>query len=946
MAILLALSMATASGAATKRGTSKMGFVLENEYAKWAVGADGVNLHLIDRSTGKDYVDKRSGAFAQVKKSGKVYNCSSVSSDSGRISLSFGSADVHAVLKAESKKSYFVITVESLTGEGIEEMTFGNAKLTLKGDPSEPFACCSMALNLKTRVIEIPGINNHLQAICYPRFGFAGAQVAVVACPTSKMRTIMQQVVTDAPELPKSKLGGPWALDAELPRGSYLFNFGGLSESNVDEWINLAKSLGINEIEFHGGNSFRFGDCRPNPDTYPHGNASFKAVIDRLHAAGIKAGLHTYAFLMDKSCPYVTPKPDPRLAKDATFTLAQDMSKDESTVTVTETPKDMPEVSGWLSTSSMTVQIDNELINYGGIDKNPPYAFTKCTRGAFGTTIAAHAKGAKVYHLKERFGLFGPDGDSTLLTELAQKSADFYNQCGFDAIYLDALDGQDILGGKENGWHYGALFAWELFKRLDHPAMMEMACFHHHLWYIRSRVGAMDYPTRAQKRLIDLHCAGIPGHVHAVGNRNAQRMFLPAELGWWAVHTAGNIQVERTFTDDIEYLMCKGLATNTGFALIGIDPQTIKDIPAFTRLAPIFRNYEDLRHAHYFPQSVCKQLDKPGAEFTLDKDAAGKWQLYPIEYVKHKVTSVDNPDAKWTVNNTMGEQPAAIRIEALMSVATYDSPDAKVIADFSEPEEFADRSSEKDVNVALSASSDQIKTGKASGLFTATSMRTDPKDSWADVAKSFDAPIDISAKQGLGIWVYGDGSGALLNIQITSPRHIATGIGDHFIDLNFKGWRYFELVEPDSGRVQDYKWPYIEEIYDVYREQVNYGKIGKLAIYYNNLPKGKKVECYLSQIKALPLVEASLKNPSVTINGQTIIFPVELKSWSYIEYKSPSDCKVYGPKGEVLAEITPQGCAPILKTGENSVQFSCESASGLNDRANVTVIARSRRPLR
>ena len=39
----------------------------------------------------------------------------------------------------------------------------------------------------------------------------------------------------------------------------------------------------------------------------------------RINAAGISAGLHTYAFFIAKDCPWVTPVPDRRLASDATF---------------------------------------------------------------------------------------------------------------------------------------------------------------------------------------------------------------------------------------------------------------------------------------------------------------------------------------------------------------------------------------------------------------------------------------------------------------------------------------------------------------------------------------------------------------------------------------------------------------------------------------------------
>ena len=57
----------------------------------------------------------------------------------------------------------------------------------------------------------------------------------------------------------------------------YMFDFGSISEETVGEWIDLCKALGFNQIDFHGGGSFRFGDCRPDPATYPKGFEDLKA---------------------------------------------------------------------------------------------------------------------------------------------------------------------------------------------------------------------------------------------------------------------------------------------------------------------------------------------------------------------------------------------------------------------------------------------------------------------------------------------------------------------------------------------------------------------------------------------------------------------------------------------------------------------------------------------
>ncbi|NLN75594.1 MAG: hypothetical protein GX139_04745 [Armatimonadetes bacterium] len=940
-------AMTAAYAAKGKMETTKMvgktDFVLENDYVKWVVAADGLNQSFIDKTTGKDYLKKEAASkFAVVKKADKYYQASRVSQANGEITIDFADSGVSAVFKVESKKNYATVEVVSVTGEGVQELTFGYVELNLSGDPSEPFGCCSLGLNLQTRAVDIPGPCGRLKVMCYPRFGFAGAKVAVVACPMDKFRPIMQQVVTDATDMPKSPLGGPWALDSEIARGSYLFNFDGITEASVDQWIEVTKLLGVNQIDFHGGSSFRFGDCRPNPGLYPNGRASLKAVIDRLHAAGIKAGLHPYAFFMDKTCDWVTPVPDPRLGKDATFTLSQDISAESTDVPVVESTENMSTITGFFTRNSVTLMVDQELIIYSDISKTSPYAFTKCTRGAHGTKISAHAKGAKVHHLTECFGYIAPDGDSTLLAEVAQSVADTYNECGFDMIYLDALDGEDVLGGPGNGWHYGAKFVWELAKRLDKPSLMEMSTFHPHLWCVRSRIGAMDFPTRSQKRFIDLHCHGVPGHEHAFGNVAAVRMMLPAQLGWWTLHTAGDIQVERSFPDDIEYLMCRCLATNTGFAIMAINPSTIKSVPLYASLAPIFKNYEELRHANYFPESVRKKLDKPGAEFTLDKDADDKWQLYPVKYDKRKVTEAD---ASWISGNPYQEQQPRIRIEALMSAAPYDSPDAVTLIDFDKLDEFDDRSAKEGVAAELEVSELHKKEG-VSGKFYAWSTLDKPNGSWVKIGRKFEPSLNLGDKQAIGVWVYGDGKGQLLNLQVMSPPHLAWGIGDHYIKVDFTGWKYFELIEPEAGNIQDYFWPYSLTVYGIYREKVNYGSVGSVSLWYNNLPQYDQAECYLSPVKALPLVKGKLINPKVTINGETITFPVELDSYSYLEFTSMSDCKVYGPTGDVIAEVQPQGEAPTLKSGANRVKFACETEPGVSARAHVTVITRNSDPLR
>ena len=923
-----------------------MGAIIENDYVRFEIASDGRGIHFIDRKTGAEYCAAQPVPFARVTKDGREFAASEVRGSGGHIRVRFGESGVEVVLKTTAEKHYLVLEVLSLSGEDVERLDFVDVPLGLKGTPDEPFAACALALNLKTNVSALPGACGRLQASCVRRFGFAGAKAALIACPQGEMRNVLKEAVSAAEDLPHSPVGGPWALDAPDARASYLFNFDGITEQTADDWIRLAKSLGITQIDFHGGGSFRFGDCRPNPARYPQGFDSLKAAIDKLHAAGIQAGLHTYSFCIAKDCPWVTPVPDPRLGKDATFTLAQDMSAGDTIVPVLETTGKMSTVTGFFVRNSVTLQIDDELITYTGISKQPPYAFTGCARGALGTRVSAHKKGAKVHHLKEVFGLFVPDGDSTLFTEVAAKSAEAFNRCGFDTIYLDALDSEDIFAGPQYGWHYGSKFAFELFERLNKPALMEMSTFHHHLWYVRSRMGAWDHPSRSYKKFIDNHVAA---------NESNKRMFMPSQLGWWAVKTWDGAQGEPTFPDDIEYLCLKCLANDTGFALMGITPEVLGN-PYMQRLAGIMKRYENLRQASSVSESIKARLREPGKDFALEEDSTFR----PIRYDKHRVEGIDGWSDVWKARNDFDRQPARLRIEALLSAGPYDASGNVTLADFRDPADLSQRHSPPEVTANLTTVSDPVKAGGVSGCFAAKSGLSGRRGAWAMVGKRFSPPIDLSGQQALGVWVHGDGAGEILNFQVRSPLHISEAIGEHYVMVDFTGWRYFELIEPEGERFADYSWPYdrpeaewnnawpesggqqphwILGCYGIYRERVNYGQVESVNVWYNNLPPGKTVTTYLSPIKALPLVSGKLVNPTVTIGGKTITFPVEIESGCYLEFNSMADCKLYNPQGALIREVKPEGDAPVLGAGENTVTFAATTAAGASPRARVTIIS-------
>ena len=66
-------------------------------------------------------------------------------------------------------------------------------------------------------------------------------------------------------------------------RGSYVF--ADVSEKNVDQWIDLAKS-GPPAGPLLSAGSRRSATTHPRKDAFPHGLAGLKEAVDKIHAAG------------------------------------------------------------------------------------------------------------------------------------------------------------------------------------------------------------------------------------------------------------------------------------------------------------------------------------------------------------------------------------------------------------------------------------------------------------------------------------------------------------------------------------------------------------------------------------------------------------------------------------------------------------------------------------
>lgn len=896
---------------------------LSTDHLRLLLGPDATLQGFVDTATGHDYAAAPEGnAVFWAMAGGATVPATALKRAGRMLRVEFGHAG-SMTLAVRQGANTLTLTLQGVTGESIESVSLCDLPTSLPESLDAPFVACALARNNRTNVAAVPGPTARLAAVAYADLGFAGASVALIGCPPERMRAILQEAILGAPEVPTSALGGPFALDDPRTRSSYIFNFGGLTEETADEWIEKARSLGFDQIHIHGGPSigsaFRFGDCALDPAVYPEGRASLRRAIDRIHEAGILVGMQPYAFFVSKESPWVTPVPDPGLAAKAAFTLAADVAPGDVEVPVAESTAGVSTITGFFERNSVTLRVEEELIVFTGVSAEPPYRFTGCQRGAYGTTASAHPAGEKAYHLQECFGLFLPDPHSPLFQEVAQATADFVNECGFDAIYFDALDGEDTLGGAERSWHYGSGYVYEVLNRLNRPVIVEMSTFYHHLWPVRSRLGAWDHPNRCHKQFIDAHVAANLPH---------ERMFLLSNLGWWAFVCSGAPEVEATYPDDIEYLCAKALAEDSGLSLTSYEV----GMPLHRRLADVMRRWQGFRREHGLSPEAFAALAEPGAEFTLRGEGA-EATVHPVAATTARVT---DGSAEIALANPYEAQAPFIRIEALHGCAPWDDPNGVTLIDPADMGALTASEAAPGVTMTASTASDLTPTGDSTFALEMASEREEAFGSWARLTRAFDPPLDLGDRQALGLWVYGDGQGELLNLQLRSPDHITRSMAERYVTVDFEGWRYFELIEPDADRWAGMGWPYGHPYY-IYREYPSFGAIRSIDMWCNGLPPGGRCRVLVSAVRALPLRPVRVEGVEIASDGQRLALDATLETNSFLEMTPGGVVTTYDRWGNVLGEYAALS-GWVAPSGESTLSVALKGEGSPRARVRVSVM--------
>ena len=760
----------------------------------------------------------------------------------------------------------------------------------------------------------------YLQA-CIPLDRAVGGRVGLVAAARGRLQKALQDM-TLVSGRPHSTGGGAWALGGEAARGSYLN--ANVTEASFDDWMDLVERGGFEVLHFRENWYACRGHYPVNTNDWPGGLAAMKAAVAKIHAAGHSAGMHTLTACIDPKDPWVAGPENRHLIAWETYSLAADLSPDATELVVDSPPVKRHDTVFTYSGNGNALRIGNEIVQYSSYTDKPPYVYSGLTRGAFGTKPASHAKGDQVAYLQQRYIAFYPAPDSPLADAVADAIAAVYNECGFDQIYCDGAEGMFSAFGT-------ATMRDKIISRCvadGRPCLNEDSCSGPaQTWWYHSRVGAWDSCFWAPKRFHDFHVE----HMKSMHLRESD--MLEIQMGWWAPFL-GNPHFSCHKLDDMEYYASRNAGIDASMSIASVNVSRRQLAFHSSRMMTILGWYERARRARAFAPGVREAFDNMGAEFRLRQGADGAWGVVPVCTFHFRAKSKDSDSVKFLLDNAPAK--AALRVEALYVGAKPDGKNALLLTEGVTAETLAKATA--NTNITLRVTESLAEDGVRAFRLAASNRGTSAKGAWARATASFSPYRRPGNRWVLRFRVKGDGSGALLNVQVETPREYGRALSEHYVTLDFTGWRDFEMPmrERDAEQYADHVWPYTGYA-EVFHRIINMNNVSAVNFYMNEIPPGGSAVAEVTDVTLVPQRQTKASPHAVCVNGKPLQIPFAMYSGWFAELED-GVWTLYSADGDPL-ERKATGDAVTLAVGKNEVSYGGESADGTRPCAEVTVFA-------
>jgi len=475
-----------------------------------------------------------------------------------------------------------------------------------------------------------------------------GSAIALFGCPAGRALERIGAIEV-AEGLPHPIVDGEWVKTWRDLGRSYLI--AAFTEETADELLAFTKRANLMSL-YHPGPFASWGHYALDAKAFPNGNAGMRRIVERARAQDIRIGVHTLTNFINTDDPYVTPRPDPRLARTGSSVLTAGIDASATAIPVAAPEYFANEKANWLR----TVVIGEELVRYRAVSASAPWMLLDCQRGAFGTRASSHAKGASVGKLLDHpYRVFFPT--IGMQDEIAIRLAGFFNDTGVSHMDFDGHEGGLAAGQGDYGLER---FAKAFFDNLKIPVLNGTSTSEPFYWHINSycnwgepwyggfRESMQEYRIQNQ----------------ALFARN----FVPHMLGWYKLTAT-------TSLTEMEWMLARAAGYSAGFAM-STTLAELRQNPDTGTLLDAIREWETARRRGAFSAVQRERLKDANLEFHLEPLGAGTWVLHPFHasprFVHERIERQPGELAAstWSLVNPDEAQPLQFRVQVTGSAGS------------------------------------------------------------------------------------------------------------------------------------------------------------------------------------------------------------------------------------------------------------------------------------
>jgi len=673
-----------------------------------------------------------------------------------------------------------------------------------------------------------------------------------------------------------------------------------------------------------------------NTKVFPEGRADLRAYSDYLAARGIRLCLHYVSGGIGLYDPkYVGSRPHPDLA-------AWGVGSVQAGIDDTQTAFQVRPGAGMTWPLSERAHWDHLVIQVGGelivpeeavVGVDGAWSLSKCRRGAYDTVAAMHQQGSAVKFMVVPYGQnFVPDNNSDLLYEIADHYASLLNECNvthaeFDGAEIHRYDGD-----------YGYIkFAQRIYEQLDHAVTSHDSSGSAARCFFEYRFKSTQHVLRGSCRFTHGNWL-VPFQIDSASRPAPPLLdasFFLSQGHWGGA--MGLSKPEPMFGITVDMLNAHGLTDRF--------LETLHAWKAACRLLTDEQHWliEDSLGAPDWPMPEASRHRVADTVYTVSPRGDDGYELVPTRVMTRKGSDIKwqlgqehgplsprqfvRPGEPLELTNPYADQSPELILRVLPA---YDRdagsvPACGLASDANEVfdnKDFFVEGNEPGTENSRAAGQGNIElmSEALDGVLQAHNERPEPVYHVRDLP-AYPLRVDLSAHRGLGVELEGDGSGALVLVQLEGK-----GCRDYVIPADFGGVRY---VEVPCGEVS---WARADWGWRMGTKCMDYASAVQCRIGFGMLPPRCTASVRIRRLLALAEEPVPLENPCVRINDTSLhiegavatghylacaggAVDVYDPNWHHIErlHVSRNDLRARPGANDVKVETTSPGPHPWLE---------------------------------